>query len=143
MKPIDEGNAQLAKEEERLRAMDAHIAELERGNEIGMARIEEFKSKFFAESARRSHLKTQFVQAGEEFKKINQKKVESEKLKAHYLRIEHHLQLEMAEIEELENELRRLSAQKQRSRNSSQRHSQRASVSSEKLAHRQVYAKNK
>lgn len=72
MKPIDEGNAQLAKEEERLRAMDAHIAELERGNEIGMARIEEFKSKFFAESARRSHLKTQFVQAGEEFKKINQ-----------------------------------------------------------------------
>jgi hypothetical protein len=72
MKPIDATNSKLAKEEEKLRAMDAQIGELERGNHVCLARVEQFKNKFCAESARRSHLKTTFVQAGEEIKKLTQ-----------------------------------------------------------------------
>ena len=72
MKPIDATNSKLAKEEEKLKAMDAQIGELERGNHVCLARVEQFKNKFCAESARRSHLKTTFVQAGEEIKKLTQ-----------------------------------------------------------------------
>jgi len=144
MKPIDATNSKLAKEEEKLRAMDAQIGELERGNQVCLARVEQFKNKFCAESARRSHLKTTFVQAGEEIKKLNQKKIESEKLKAYCLKIEHHLQLEMAEIQKLEKELRKLSAQKQQqlSRNSSQRSSSQRNSSQRNSSQRNSSQRN-
>ena len=72
MKPIDAAKAKLAKEEERLRTMDAHIAELERGNQVHLARVDQLKNRFSVESARRSHLKTTFVKSVEEIKKIKQ-----------------------------------------------------------------------